>query len=251
MHVTMVKKRLANGEPCPKCVQAEDLLKSRGLWPRIDEVVWANEGDPSSEGMQLGARYGVSLAPFFIVRGETPAEISIYESVLKLIKEGFADPVRSPAPRIPEVEIEADAARLEKEPPSRVLSWALERYGASLGIAFSGAEDVVLVHMAKETGFPFSVFCLDTGRLHPETYRFIDAVRKRYQVEIALISPDAPSLEAFVRTIRHWIPSSSIWTGIPFLAGPPRKMQALMRKAGLATAGIGCCSRIPNSFLPK
>jgi phosphoadenosine phosphosulfate reductase len=199
MHVTMVKKRLANGEPCPKCVQAEDLLKSRDLWARIDEVVWANEGDPTSEGMQLGARHGVSLAPFFIVRGETPAEISIYESVLKLIKEGFADPVRSPAARLPEVEIEAEAPRLEKEPPSRVLSWALERYGASLGIAFSGAEDVVLVHMAKQTGFPFSVFCLDTGRLHPETYRFIDAVRKRYQVEIALISPDAPSLEAFVR----------------------------------------------------
>ena len=39
MHVTMVKKRLASGEPCRKCAQAEDLLRSRGLWDRIDEVV--------------------------------------------------------------------------------------------------------------------------------------------------------------------------------------------------------------------
>jgi len=39
MHVTMVKKRLANGEPCRKCAQAEDLLKNRGLWNRIDDVV--------------------------------------------------------------------------------------------------------------------------------------------------------------------------------------------------------------------
>ena len=35
--------------------QAEELLKSRGLWNRIDEVVWADENDPTSPGMQLGA----------------------------------------------------------------------------------------------------------------------------------------------------------------------------------------------------
>ena len=69
----------------------------------------------------------------------------------------------------------------------------------SLGIAFSGAEDVAVVHMASETGLPFSVFCLDTGRLHPETYRFIDAVRRRYGVEIDLMAPEAPKLEAFVK----------------------------------------------------
>ena len=46
MHVTMVKKRLRSGEPCRKCAQAEDLLKTRGLWDRVDEVVWADEKDP-------------------------------------------------------------------------------------------------------------------------------------------------------------------------------------------------------------
>jgi len=64
---------------------------------------------------------------------------------------------------------------------------------------FSGAEDVVLVHMASEAGLPYSVFCLDTGRLHPETYRFVDAVRKRYGVEIALMSPDTATLQALVK----------------------------------------------------
>ena len=53
--------------------------------------------------------------------------------------------------------------------------------------------------MASESGLPFSVFCLDTGRLHPETYRFIDAVRKRYEIEIALMSPEAAPLQALVR----------------------------------------------------
>jgi len=47
---------------------------------------------------------------------------------------------------------------------------------------FSGAEDVVLVDMASKLKPGISVFCLDTGRLHPETYRFIEKVRERYDI---------------------------------------------------------------------
>src|SRR5271154_2988348 len=195
MHVTMVKKRLASGEPCPKCIQAEDLLKARGLWPRIDDVVWADENDPASPGMKLASQFGVSLAPFFIVRGDAEGDVAVYESVLKLIKERLTEMPPPADTSLPEGDLDAAATRLATESPLRILTWGLERYGASLGIAFSGAEDVVLIHMAKETGLPFSVFCLDTGRLHPETYRFIDLVRKRYEVEMALISPDAAPLE--------------------------------------------------------
>jgi hypothetical protein len=85
MHVTMVKKRLVNGEPCRKCAQAEDLLKSRGLWGRIDEVLFADEGDASSPGMVLGARLGVKLAPFFVVKSDDGSE-TVYESVLQFVK---------------------------------------------------------------------------------------------------------------------------------------------------------------------
>ena len=81
MHVTMVKKRLASGEPCKKCIQAEELLKNRGLWDRVDGVVWADESDPSSPGMQLAARFGVQLAPFFVVREDDGTE-KVYESVI-------------------------------------------------------------------------------------------------------------------------------------------------------------------------
>ena len=55
MHVTMIKKRLENGEPCQKCAQAEELLRCRGLWERIDEVVVADVRDPSSTGYQFAA----------------------------------------------------------------------------------------------------------------------------------------------------------------------------------------------------
>jgi phosphoadenosine phosphosulfate reductase len=198
MHVTMVKKRLANGEPCRKCAQAEDLLRNRGLWDRIDEVVLADEGDPSSPGMQLGARLGVELAPFFIVRESDGQEV-VYESVLKLIKERFSEASAAAAANVEVGDVEDAARRLEAGHPREVLRWGLERFGKDLAIAFSGAEDVVLIHMASELGLPFSVLSLDTGRLHPETYRFLETVRKRYGVDIRMQSPDAQRLEPFVR----------------------------------------------------
>jgi phosphoadenosine phosphosulfate reductase len=198
MHITMVKKRLANGEMCRKCAQAEELLRNRGLFDRIDEVVWADEGDPASPGMQLGAKFGVANAPFFLVRDDSGAT-TVYESVLKLVNERLtARPSTEPA-EVSSGDVEAAARDLAGSHPSEILRWGLERWGASLGISFSGAEDVVLIHMASEIGRPFSVFSLDTGRLHPETYRFIDAVRKRYGIEIALTAPDRTELEPFVK----------------------------------------------------
>ncbi len=84
MHVTMVKKRLADGSDCRKCAEATDHLRARGLWDRIDEVVWAEEGNPASPGMALGARLGVERAPFFVVRDGTNE--TVYTSVLQLVQ---------------------------------------------------------------------------------------------------------------------------------------------------------------------
>jgi hypothetical protein len=86
MHVTMVKKTLADGSDCRKCAEATATLEARGLWDRIDQIIWAHEGDPGSPGMVLGAKHGVASAPFFIVRDDDGRE-SVYVSVLQLIKE--------------------------------------------------------------------------------------------------------------------------------------------------------------------
>lgn len=91
MQVTMVKKTLQDGSDCRKCAQATEQLRSRGLWDRIDEVVWAHEGKPDSPGMQLGARLGVDRAPFFVVRDDSGEHV--YTSVLKLIRERFQQKV--------------------------------------------------------------------------------------------------------------------------------------------------------------
>jgi phosphoadenosine phosphosulfate reductase len=196
--ITMVKKQLLNGEPCAKCAQAEQLLKDRGLWQSIDQVVWAKEGDPDSPGMRLGAEYGVELAPFFVVKTDENAP-QVYTSTIKFIKEQLTSAAAPQASSENETSAQL-ALRFDAEDPRETVRYALARFGARCAISFSGAEDVALIDIAAKTKLPFSVFSLDTGRLHAETYRFIEKVRSRYGVEIQLFSPDAAALEPFVRT---------------------------------------------------
>jgi len=196
MAVLMVKKRLSSGEACPKCAQTQALLERRGLWGAIDEVVWAIEGDPESQGMILAERFGVAEAPFFIVTNGD-REI-VYRSALKLIRDHLSTG-GAPQDRGGPVDGGAAAGLLRGAEPEAIVDWALERFGGDCAIAFSGAEDVVLVDMAVKTGRRFSVVCLATGRLHPETYRFIEDVRERYGVAIELVSPKADAVEALVR----------------------------------------------------
>lgn len=82
---------------------------------------------------------------------------------------------------------------------SQIVDRALELYGNDISIAFSGAEDVALIHYAKETGRPFRVFSLDTGRLHPETYRFFHDVEKFYGINIEYTFPDQEAVQNLVR----------------------------------------------------
>jgi phosphoadenosine phosphosulfate reductase len=201
MHVTMVKKLLASGKPCEKCIQAEELLKRRGLWERIDEVVWADENDASSPGMKLAQEKGVTLAPFFIVRDG--AQEQVYTSALGFIKERLSNAAEAvPAPSagaLDESAVSALRAELTGQPPAAAMKRLLSQYGARAAISFSGAEDVMLIDLAAKSGHPFSVFSLDTGRLHAETYRFIDRVRKHYAIEISVTAPDTVAVEDLVR----------------------------------------------------
>ncbi len=83
--------------------------------------------------------------------------------------------------------------------PASIISRALSEFGADCAIAFSGAEDVVVIEYAKQSGLPFRVFTLDTGRLHAETYAYIDRVERHYGIRIEVMFPDAAAVEAMVR----------------------------------------------------
>ena len=86
MHVTMVKK-----PDCRKCDEATEYLQSRGLWPRVSEVVWADESNPDSAGMRLAATFGIDRVPFFVVRDESGE--TAYTSVLQLVRDRLGQQV--------------------------------------------------------------------------------------------------------------------------------------------------------------
>lgn len=90
-------------------------------------------------------------------------------------------------------------AEYEDASPAVIIQSALERFGSDVAISFSGAEDVLLLEYAKQSGRPFRVFSLDTGRLHPETYRFFDHAAKHYAIQIEFCFPDAGEVESLVR----------------------------------------------------
>lgn len=91
------------------------------------------------------------------------------------------------------------ARELDGAAPGTIVKRALELFGDRIAISFSGAEDVLLIELAHQTGLPFRVFSLDTGRLHPETYRFFERVAKHYSLRIEFCMPDGARVEQLVR----------------------------------------------------
>jgi phosphoadenosine phosphosulfate reductase len=89
-------------------------------------------------------------------------------------------------------------AELAQKNPRYILKKSLAIFD-NIAISFSGAEDVVLIDMALSIRKDVQVFTLDTGRLHPETYQFIEKVRNHYQISIEVLSPERVVLDKFVK----------------------------------------------------
>jgi phosphoadenosine phosphosulfate reductase len=91
------------------------------------------------------------------------------------------------------------SAELDGVSAAKVLSRALDELESEVAISFSGAEDVLLIEYAHQRGKPYRVLSLDTGRLHPETYRFFQKVEAHYGIHIEYCFPDAGAVESLVR----------------------------------------------------
>jgi phosphoadenosine phosphosulfate reductase len=102
------------------------------------------------------------------------------------------------------IDFDVAAMIAEFEPLSarRMLMRAWQLFAPDeIAISFSGAEDVLLIELACTALAPIKprVFSLDTGRLHPETYRFFATVERHYDLRIEYAFPQAPAVEAMVR----------------------------------------------------
>ena len=96
-------------------------------------------------------------------------------------------------------DIEQLAKEMENSTPQERLKYALDNYGPNIAVSFSGAEDVVLIDMAKKIRDDIRVFSLDTGRLHPETYKFIEKVREHYNIPVEIFFANRDDTEKLVR----------------------------------------------------
>ena len=97
-----------------------------------------------------------------------------------------------------EAELQALNDQFAAETPKKIIKKSFELFD-SIAISFSGAEDVVLIDMAIKLNHEVQIFSLDTGRLHPETYQFIEKVRDHYNTNIEVLYPDAEALQSFVK----------------------------------------------------
>ena len=88
---------------------------------------------------------------------------------------------------------------IERWHPADIVEFAVSRYSPDVAISFSGAEDVVLIDFAAKLDVPFRVITLDTGRLHPETYEFIERVRDHYGIPIDVHFPQPEAVQQLVR----------------------------------------------------
>ena len=88
---------------------------------------------------------------------------------------------------------------LQQATPQEIVAHALAEH-ENIAVSFSGAEDVALIDMAVRIKPGIEVFCLDTGRLHTETYEFIETVREHYQLKLSVLFPDADAVQNLVST---------------------------------------------------
>jgi len=92
-----------------------------------------------------------------------------------------------------------DLEELQSHTAAELVAWAVRTYGDSFGISNSfQKEDMILVDLAARAGGPFRVFTLDTGRLHEETYRMMEAVKERYGVRVEPAFPDRADVEQMI-----------------------------------------------------
>ena len=88
----------------------------------------------------------------------------------------------------------------ESKSAEELIRWCMDQYGLKAGLACSfGMEDMVLIDIIAKLKGQITIFTLDTGRLHEETYEIMDRVRSHYGLKIKTYFPNLQQVENLVR----------------------------------------------------
>jgi phosphoadenosine phosphosulfate reductase len=92
-------------------------------------------------------------------------------------------------------EIEARALEFEAAPAGKVIAWAIERFGSGVSLACS-FQDCVIIDLAVQIDPAIEVLFLDTGFHFPETLAYVEDVRRRFDLNLRVLTP-GPEADAF------------------------------------------------------
>jgi len=88
MHIKLIKKIKLDGNPCRKSAKVLNNLQQLDLIDKINEIIAADQRQPSSEGFTLASQYNVEAAPFFIVENES-GFTRVYTAYHRFMKDIF------------------------------------------------------------------------------------------------------------------------------------------------------------------
>ena len=127
-----------------------------------------------------------------------------------------------------------------------LLGALVERYGRAVKLASSlGAEDQVLSHMLLAIDPRASIFVLDTGRLHQETYDLMARMMSRYRMHYQVLFPQSAAVQEMVRDAGPNLFYASV-DGRKRCCGI-RKVEPLGRALGAAAAWVTGLRRAQSS----
>jgi len=98
-------------------------------------------------------------------------------------------------PDLTDAELRRLNAAFEHATPTRIIRWAVDEFGTRLALTAS-MTDAVLVDLATRVDPAIEVVFIDTGYHFPETLETVEAVRRRYglNLRIMTVAPQEESL---------------------------------------------------------
>jgi phosphoadenosine phosphosulfate reductase len=98
-------------------------------------------------------------------------------------------------PDLSTAELAAVSRRFETAPPTRIIEWAAAEFGTRLALTAS-MTDAVLIDLAVRVDPAIEVVFIDTGYHFPETLETVEVVRRRYglNMRIMTVAAQEPAL---------------------------------------------------------
>ncbi|MGH9268350.1 MAG: phosphoadenosine phosphosulfate reductase family protein, partial [Acidimicrobiales bacterium] len=147
-----------------------------------------------------------------------------------------------PAPTLTDDDLDVLSRRFGRAHPEAVITWAVEQFHPRLVLATS-MTDAVLVDLAVRVEPAIEVVFIDTGYHFPETLATVDAVRRRYGLNLKVMRAPEPAVPLWQADPEHCCASLKVALLDDALAGREAWMSGLRRAESPTRAAAPIVSR--------